>query len=241
MEAQARNPLLAPRWARVVAACAALLWVAACGRHTSTREPAAAATLADRLDRMPAQAQVDTLRALTAQRPDDAVLAFHTGNAWYTMALELAPERGDEARAYLDSAVVAYQRATHLDPDYSRAFVNLGLAYDAARKGSEARAAFRRAIAIDPGDVLAHCHLGFAEYATGNRAEAMRLYQQALAIDPNSAQAHYNLGLAFAEAKIFREALREWERVVALDPEGELGRMAGENVGIIRQYLGESP
>ena len=224
-----------------VAVWAVLLGASGCGERPSTREPAAAPTLAERLERMPPQAQLDTLRALARVNPDDAKLAFHTGNAYYTMGGELPAERQSEALAYFDSATAAYRRATEIDPAYSRAFVNMGLAYDAGRKSGEARAAFGRAIEIDPGDVLAYCHLGYLEYTAGNHSEAMRLYQRALAADPNSAQAHYNLGLAFAEAKVFREALIEWERVVDLDPDGDLGRTAADNVRIIRQYLAETP
>lgn len=245
MEAKTRKPVLGfdGTLARLAPAalCALALAAAGCGGRASTREPSAAPTLADVLERMPAQAQLDTLRALTLAAPDDARLAFHTGNAYYALAGEQSPEHQDRALVYFDSATVAYRRATAIDPDYSRAFVNMGLALDASRKWGEARAAYQRAIAIDPDDVLAYCHLGYLEYNSGNRSEAMRLYQRAIAIDPGSAQAHYNLGLAFAEARIFREALGEWERVMELDPDGELGRTAADNVRIIRQYLAETP
>ncbi|MDH4036996.1 MAG: tetratricopeptide repeat protein [Candidatus Krumholzibacteria bacterium] len=239
METKTGSALLA---ALALAACCALApGVAGCGKHASTREPAPPPSLADRLGAMTPQAQLDTLRVLTAAQPADARLAFHTGNAWYALAMEVPPEHGAEATAYLDSATTQYLRAITIDPDYSRAFVNMGLAYDAGRKSNEARSAFKRAIAIDPDDVLAYCHLGFLEYTAGNRSEAMDLYQRALQVDPGSPQAHYNLGLAFAEAKIFVEALVEWEQVAKLDPDGELGRTAAENVRIIRQYLAETP
>ena len=245
METQARKPLLVDARRRslaclgiaLVAACALVLGVSGCGGQASPR----AASLVDRLDRMSPQAQLDTLRALARANPGDATLAFHIGNTFYTLGEELAETNGAASLAYLDSATTAYQRATEIDTAYSRAFVNMGLAYDTARKSNEARAAYRRAIAVNPGDVLAYCHLGFLEYTAGNRSEAMRLYQRALDVDANSAQAHYNLGLAFADARIFREALQEWERVVVLDPDGELGRTAAENVAIIRQYLAQTP
>lgn len=243
METKARKPLLAGRAGRaaLAAVCALALGGFACRERASTGEPSAVPSLADILQRMPARAQLDTLRALTRVHPDDARLAFHTGNAYYLLGGEALPGRQEEALAYYDSATTAYRRATEIDPAYSRAFVNMGLAYDAGRKRGEARTAFQRAIAIDPDDVLAYCHLGYLEYTAGDRSEAMRLYQRALEVDPNSAQAHYNLGLAFAEAKVFREALIEWERVVVLDPDGDLGRTAGENVRIIRQYLDGTP
>ncbi len=248
METKARKQILgitgrmpAARRLAVVAALTGASALAGCGGTASTREPVRGPSLADRLDRMSGEAQLDTLRVLTRANPGDATLVFHTGNAYYTIASGVPAERHDQAIAYFDSAAASYRRATEIDTTYSKAFVNMGLALDAAEKRNEARAALQRAIAINPRDVLAYCHLGYLEHAAGNRAEAVRLYQRALAVDPNSAQAHYNLGLAFAEAKIFREALAEWERVVALDPDGELGRTAADNVRIIRTYLAETP
>jgi tetratricopeptide (TPR) repeat protein len=249
METKTRNPLLAGAATRawsctrllVAGVCALSFALPGCSQRASTKEPAASPSLADRLDAMPAQAQLDTLRTLARENPADATFAFHTGNAYYVLGGEQPEDRHSVALAYFDSATAAYRRATEIDTTYARAFVNMGLAYDAGRKSNEARAAFRRAIEIDPKDVLAYCHLGYLEFTAGNRADAMQLYGRALAIDPNSAQAHYNLGLAFADAKIFHEALAEWDRVVELDPQGELGRIAADNVRIIRQYLAETP
>jgi len=240
METTPRSALLTGRTiAAATTAALGMAWAlfAACGPHAAKAPP----SLADALDRMPPQAQLDTLRALSALRPDDARLAFHAGNAFYELAMDTPPEHSQEADAWYDSATTAYRRATTLDSTYSRAYVNMGLAYDAWRKRADARAAFTRALEVNPRDVLAYCHLGYLEYTLGNKTAAMDDYQRALAIDPDSPQAHYNLGLAFAEANIFHEALREWERVAALDPDGELGKMAGDNARIIRQYLADEP
>ncbi|HEX5132763.1 MAG TPA: tetratricopeptide repeat protein [Candidatus Krumholzibacteria bacterium] len=215
--------------------------LAGCGGPAATRATSPAPDLSDRLDAMAPQAQLDTLRILEQAAPDDPRLVLHIGNAYYALGAAEPAERHSRAVAYYDSAVAAYQRAAELDTTYSRAYVNMGLAYDGGGHRNEARAAFQHALAIDPRDVLAYCHLGFLEQSMGNRDEAMTMYQQALAIDPNSAQAHYNLGLAFAETRIFREALKEWELAAKADPDGEIGKAAGENANIIRQYLAETP
>lgn len=192
--------------------------------------------LASRLMDMTPAAQVDTLRALVAADSADAQLQFLSGNAYYAFASGLdssAPSR----TAYYDSATAAYGRAVAIDGTMSKAYVNMGLAYQDGGKPAEARKALERAIAVNPNDVLAYCHLGFLSHTSGDLTEAMKEYQRALAIDPNSAQAHYNLGLAFAEAKIFGEALREWQLVVKADPDSDLGRTAAENIRIIEQYM----
>jgi tetratricopeptide (TPR) repeat protein len=207
-------------------------------------EPAAtkpAPTLAQRLGAMPSEGQLDTLRTLERARPDDATIAFHFGNAYYEIGGSYPVEEHSAAVAYYDSAVTAYRRAVAIDSTYSKAYVNMGLAYDAMGKRADARGALRKAIEVNPNDVLAYCHLGHLEQSFGDYGEAMSNYRRALAIDPNSAQAHYNLGLAFAETKVFKEALVEWQKVVALDPNGELGKMAAENVRLLRPYLEGKP
>ena len=202
-------------------------------------EPAAtkqAPTLAQRLGTMSIEAQLDTLRTLERARPDDATIPFHVGNAYYEVGGSYPVEERNVAVAYYDSAVIAYQHAVAIDSTYSKAYVNMGLTYDALGKRPEALGALNKAIEVNPNDVLAYCHLGQLQQSVGNYGAAVTNYRKALAIDPNSAQAHYNLGLAFAEQKVFKEALVEWEKVIALDPNGELGKTAAENVRLLRQY-----
>ncbi len=215
--------------------CAAV--VAGCRNAKTTVEPAQQPTLGERLSAMPPEDQLRELHRAQRATPDDAVVAFHIGNAYYSLAAMAPPEEQSQSIAYYDSAITAYTRAVELDSTYSKAYVNMALAYEASAKRPEARRALRTAVEVNPNDVLAHCHLGQLEQSYGDYAEAVRLYRQALAIDPNSAQAHYNLGLAFAETKVFKEAMVEWMRVIELDPDGELGKTAAENVKIIQGYL----
>lgn len=227
---------------RVMGWLAAIALFAGCGQSkTAGKPPASTPTLAQQLDAMSPEDQLDYLRKLGQGKPNDASVPFHVGNAYYSLGLSLPQEDNSRAMAYYDSAVTAYQHAVELDSTYSKAYVNMGLAYDAELRRADARRVLRKAIEVNPKDVLAYCHLGQIEASFGDYGEAVRLYEEALDLDPNSAQAHYNLGLAFAETKVFKEALVEWERVVALDPDGELGKTASENVRLLRQYLEAKP
>ena len=180
--------------------------------------------LKDQLEEMPPQAQISYLDSLLAAGIEDARIHFFKGNAYFSVEQN-------------DSAIVEFTRAVELDKQYAKAYVNLGIVYDHTRKPNKARKAYITALQINPEDVLAYCHLGYNYYITGKHAEAMKYYGKALEIDPNSAQAHYNLGLAFANAKIFKEALLEWQKTAELDPDGNLGKMAAENVELIRKYM----
>lgn len=205
--------------AAAVVSLAALLIVAG---------PAAAedplSELSDRLEKMKPPEQIDHLRGLLEQGMTDARIHFFLGNAYFAVE-------------QYDSAASQFQTAVALDEQYAKAFVNMGITYDTMGDWRKARAAYESAIAINPEDVLAYCHIGFNYYSRRETGKAMDYYAKALAVDPNSAQAHYNLGLAFANAKIFREALTEWRKVIELDPEGELGKIATENVRLIQTYM----
>jgi tetratricopeptide (TPR) repeat protein len=177
-----------------------------------------------RLDDMAPEAQIVYLDSLLAAGIEDARVHFFKGNAYFTVEQN-------------DSAIAEFTRAVQIDNQYAKAYVNLGIVYDHTRRPAEARRAYVTALQINPDDVLAYCHLGYNYYITGDHAAAMKYYGKALAIDPNSAQAHYNLGLAFANAKMFKEALLEWQTAAELDPDGTLGKMAAENVELIRKYM----
>jgi tetratricopeptide (TPR) repeat protein len=227
---------------RVFAGLALVLALACGGGHGGGAPKSnAGATLSDRLKPLPPAEQLATLRPLGAADSSNADVAFHTGNAYYGIGSAFSADQHSQAVAYYDSAVAEYRRAVRADSTMSKAWVNMGLAYEAKGSQTGARKSFQSAIAVNPRDVLAYCHLGYVEQQSGNVSEAIGLYKQALAIDANCAQAHYNLGLAFAEAKVFKEALVEWETVVRLDPDGELGKTAAENVKIIKQYLSTTP
>lgn len=209
------------RGARLAAVGMFLIALGACASAGPSEGPST--DLSERLHGMPPEEQLAYLRGLDASGRERAPVYFQMGNAHYTMGK-------------LDSAVVYYGLATSVDSSYTKAWVNLGIAYDGQGRSADARASYERAIQYNPKDALAMSHLGFNHFQGGEVEKAVALYRQALAIDPDCAQAHYNLGLAFAEARVFGEALVEWRRVIELDPDGELGRVARENVGLIEAY-----
>jgi tetratricopeptide (TPR) repeat protein len=195
---------------------------------TVSRGHSAASDLKSRLEILSAAEQIAYLRSLRSERPGDATLSFHLGNAYLRLDRP-------------DSAIVWYEEAVALDSTYAKAHVNLGIALENAHRLDEAKSHYERALEIDSTDALARCHLGHYFHARGKVGEAVRCYVRALELHPESAQAHYNLGLAFADTRLFAEAIREWERVIALSPETELGRTAAENLRLMRTYVGESP
>ncbi len=130
-------------------------------------------------------------------------------------------------RDSIERAIVAFDEATRLDPEYALAWAALGGAYDLM--GSflsiedlvlRAIDLERRALAIDPDLAEGHMWLGGALLALGRVDEAIASLQQAIRLDPGNGQAHQGLARAYWVGKgDFAAAIPEFERAIELNPE----------------------
>ncbi|UCF05075.1 MAG: tetratricopeptide repeat protein [bacterium] len=141
-----------------------------------------------------------------------------------------------ESAAY-DSALHYYAKAKEVDPDYTKAYVNMGVIYDELGQLLRALTLFEGAADIDSTDILAHAHAAFIRYQLEDYREAWSLLEQALRMGPDHPQPHFYLAIFFWENKIYREALREWEKVVELDGDGYLAAKARENIIMLQKVL----
>src|SRR5262249_20928262 len=92
----------------------------------------------------------------------------------------------------LDDAVLSYERALALKPDFAEAHSNLGTALKDQGKLAEAIARYEQAIALKPDFVEALNNLGNLHRERGRLEKAIVCYQQVLALDPtNSFATHY--------------------------------------------------
>jgi len=95
-------------------------------------------------------------------------------------------------------AIVAFQKCVELDPENSRAWFALGVAYNQQNGGKSCEAAYEpytRCIALDPNHYGAHNNLGMVLKNVRKDYEgAERHYRKAIELDPKHAPAHNNLG-----------------------------------------------
>jgi len=153
----------------------------------------------------------EQIRACTnviAAKPSSARLAIaHFNRGW---ALDLT---GRYDRALLD-----FDRAIALEPDFEQAFRSKGDAY--RRKGllAQAIAAFDRAIRIKPDYAAAFADRALAHQAQGKIDEALQDFDKTIALLPEVGT-HY-----FARAQLFERkgtldaALADLDRAIALEP-----------------------
>ena len=122
-------------------------------------------------------------------------------------------------RGRIDEAIVHFQKALTIRPDYAKAPYNIGIVL--ARRGEidGAMEHFRKALAIRPDYAEAHNDLGIALAGRGRIDEAMAHYRKALEIDGGYAEAHNNLGIALAGSGRIDEAIAHYRRALAIRPE----------------------
>jgi tetratricopeptide (TPR) repeat protein len=117
-----------------------------------------------------------------------------------------------------DNAVVQFEKALAIDPNYAKAHNNLGLVYYAKGMFDEANAQFKNALTINPNLAEAYNNLGLVCYTKGMYDNAVVQFEKALAIDPNYANSHNNLGLVYYTKGMFDEAIAQFEKALAINP-----------------------
>jgi Flp pilus assembly protein TadD len=109
-----------------------------------------------------------------------------------------------------------YRRAIALDPDFTEAWINLGLVLLRQGRPDEAMASHREALRLDPENADAHNNLGMAHYALGHIAEAENSFRAALRLSSAHACATLNLGAARQILNHVDEAEGLFRRALAL-------------------------
>ncbi len=131
----------------------------------------------------------------------DAKFAFQRGYCLYRL------ERYDEA-------ATAFRRAIELDPEYDKAYSNLGLALLGAGRDQEALEAFEKALAFQPDSYKLMLNKGICLYRLGRYEDALLTFEAAMERQETPAVWN-NLGLVYdalgekAEAqRCYKEAKR---------------------------------
>lgn len=89
------------------------------------------------------------------------------------------------AKDRIDSAVIQYDRAIRLNPDFVFALNNLGCAFWAVGKYSEAIQMFKRAIDREPDYPDSHFNLGITSFYSNQFNEAYAEFKKVLAVAPD--------------------------------------------------------
>jgi tetratricopeptide (TPR) repeat protein len=119
----------------------------------------------------------------------------------------------------VDEAMVHYQMALEINPDFAEAHNNLGNFLFQKGSVDEAMVHYQKALEINPDYAEAHYNLGYALLKMGNVDEAIAHLQKALQINPDYAEAHNNLGYALIQKGSVDEATAHFQKALQINPD----------------------
>ena len=106
-------------------------------------------------------------------------------------------------------AAAAFQQAARIDPEFSDAFANLGIARLKSQDVAGAVEALEHSVNIDSGNAPALCNLAGTYDVAGDFRAAERAARAAISIDPSMTKAHYFLAIALLlQGRADQESLR---------------------------------
>ena len=147
-------------------------------------------------------------------------------------------------RGELDEAIVQYQNAVNIRPDYAEGHYNLANLLSKRGKPDEAIAEYHKALDIEPDKIDALNNLGNALVVKGAYREAIAQFRKVIEIQPDFTQAHYNLGNLLLKRGKLDEAIAQYRKALEMEPErtdvlNNLGNALagkGDDAAAIAQY-----
>ena len=150
---------------------------------------------------------------------NDLAADYPTDAAYVCAAGDAAREMHDWARA-----VTLYRKAIDLNPEFSRACINLAPILMYAGFLDEALALADKAIELDPRQLSPYKTRGDCLFRQEAFDEAMDAYADAYEIDPESAILSAAIGNAWLEVSDFAEAASWFQKAVQLDATNTLAQ-----------------
>lgn len=113
----------------------------------------------------------------------------------------------------IDSAIQEYQKALELDPNFSMAYVNLGMSYILKKEFDKAIDELKKAIRKNPKLKIAHFNLWWAYRQQKKYDLGIEELNKIIQIDPNDANAYINIGDTYlSDKKLVSKAIDSYEK-----------------------------
>jgi tetratricopeptide (TPR) repeat protein len=137
---------------------------------------------------------------------------------------EAAKECCQEAANYSNrkdykNAIISYNKAIEVDPDFSKAYCDRGLSYIQIGNLSQALSDFNKAIDLDPNDCLSYSNRGIIYRNQGSFDKAILDYSKAIKIKPDFPEAYFNRGYAYFMQVKLDEAILDYSEAIKLKPD----------------------
>ncbi|MBN1818519.1 MAG: tetratricopeptide repeat protein [Sedimentisphaerales bacterium] len=127
-------------------------------------------------------------------------------------------------RGKVEAAIVHYQKALEINPDYPVAHNNLGNTMANLGQVDAAITHYQKALRTNPNFIEAHNNLGLALAGCGQIDAATVHFQKALEIKPDYDEAHNNLGVVLANSGQVDAAIAHFQRALDINPNYAVAR-----------------
>ena len=118
-----------------------------------------------------------------------------------------------------EQAMIDFNKALDLDPDYVEAYTNRCTAHLLMRNYGQALVDANRSIAEAPDFVASYVNRGIAHTGLRRYVAALNDYLQAMELDPLNVYAHYNKGNTCIWMENYQDAIEAFTKTIELDPE----------------------
>ena len=133
-------------------------------------------------------------------------------------------------------AIVAYNKAIQLKPDYAKAYYNRGVAKNDLGEHFAAISDYDKAIQRKPDDAKAYNNRGVAKNDLGEHFAAISDYDKAIQLKPDYAKAYNNRGVAKNDLGEHFAAISDYDKAISLKPDDA---KAYNNRGVAKWALGQ--
>lgn len=117
-----------------------------------------------------------------------------------------------------EEALLAYERAIIIDPNFATAYVGKGVALRNLKRYDEALQAYDRAMQLDPGDAAAYNNKSLVLNNLERYRESLIYSQRAIELNAAYPAAYFNMGNALGELKRYEEEIAAYDRAIELAP-----------------------
>ena len=115
-------------------------------------------------------------------------------------------------------AIVEFEAALRLNPDYFFALNNLGNIYGKKKKYAQAILYTKQALQKNPSYSPGHYNLAKALHMIGNPEQAMASYREAIKYNPYFEEAFFNISFLALELKLLTEAISNFKNFLKMQP-----------------------
>ena len=117
-----------------------------------------------------------------------------------------------------EQAILCYQEAIKLKPDFSEAHNNISVYLKEIGELEKALLHAKKSVKFKPDFAPAHNNLGVCLYELGRPKEAEISYKRAIALESNYADAHNNIGNIYKDSGQVDEAISSYKKAIEINP-----------------------